>query len=433
MNAEATQVLEHQPTAITDLNTAVAEFDRVAAGIGALKQQFAGVVFDVTTTEGMKAACAARSAIRAPRYEIEKVRQAAKAPILALGRDLDARAKKITSELLAIEEPVDQQIKSEELRKEEERKARIEAERKRVAAIVSRIDEIKSIPASVANRSAAQIQEAIVNLVGLAIDSTFQEFATAAKEAREYMLTKLRQMHVDREAFEAEQERLRVEREYLAIQRAAQEEANRKERERIAAEAAEAKRLREQQEADSAAAIKAFEAAAAIDRKRKLDEELAKLRAQREEDQRAAKEQREAAAAERQRQQDELDRQRAEQEAAAKAERDRIEQQERELQAATEVRRKQLDAERADLQDQQSKFAAQREELEQAKVVKAQPLAVVESSEPERSPPSEPGTPAESWSPSALDITNLVAEHYRASFEQALVWCMNAFDEASNP
>ena len=62
-------------TAIVEVQSAVAEFDRVAAGIALLQQEYAGVVFDVSTTKGLDAAKTARATIREPRYEIEKVRK----------------------------------------------------------------------------------------------------------------------------------------------------------------------------------------------------------------------------------------------------------------------------------------------------------------------------------------------------------------------
>ena len=107
-------------TNIEKVSGALAEFSRVEAGIAALTKAYAGVVYDVTTTEGMGAAREARRIIREPRYEVEKVRKDAKAPLLALGKEIDAEAKRITAALLAIEEPIDQQIAAEEARKEAE-------------------------------------------------------------------------------------------------------------------------------------------------------------------------------------------------------------------------------------------------------------------------------------------------------------------------
>lgn len=64
------------------------------------------------------------NAAREPRYEVERIRKAAKAPILAIGKRLDADAARITAELEKIEAPIDAQIKAEE----REAKARRDAE-----------------------------------------------------------------------------------------------------------------------------------------------------------------------------------------------------------------------------------------------------------------------------------------------------------------
>lgn len=235
MSAEIQQQeAPEQPSAVAEVNTAVAEFDRVAAGIGALKERYAGVVFDVATTAGMKAACEARAAIRAPRYEVEKVRKAVKAPLLKLGKDVDARAAQITADLLAIEEPVHLQISTEEARKETERKARLEAEQRRVAAINADIEQdLRCVPTAMVGRPAADIDRTIRDVVAIEITAErFGEFAQLAAAVKESTLSKLREMHARQVTHEAEQERLRLEREELARQRAAQEEANRLERER---------------------------------------------------------------------------------------------------------------------------------------------------------------------------------------------------------
>ena len=240
-----------QPTAITEVNTAVAEFDRVAAGISALKQQYQGVVFEVTTTAGMKSACDARAAIRAPRYEVEKVRKAVKAPLLKLGKDIDARAAQISDELLALESPVDEQIKNEERRKEEERKRKADAERARVAAIQEAIEnDLRCVPAAMVGRSAADLEVTIRDVVAIEVTTErFAEFTPIASSAKELTLGKLREMHSKQLAHEAEQSRIAAERAELERQKLANEEAARQERERIAAEqAAEAEKKRQQRE-----------------------------------------------------------------------------------------------------------------------------------------------------------------------------------------
>lgn len=86
-------------TEIEQVSKALAEFNAVEAGLAALRQQYAGAVFDVTSADGLTKAKAARMALREPRYEIERIRKSAKAPILALGRKLDDDAKRLTAEI----------------------------------------------------------------------------------------------------------------------------------------------------------------------------------------------------------------------------------------------------------------------------------------------------------------------------------------------
>lgn len=209
---------------LKDVNNAVARFDAVAAGVAALQKQYGGVIYDVTTPKGMESAKEARRAIREPRYEIEKVRKAAKAPILALGRRIDGEAERITKQLLAIEGPIDQQIKAEEDRKEAERQAAIEAERRRIAAIDAQIDSMRQLPASVANKSAALIR-ALLDTLYAPSDFDFQERVDIAKTVRAEAISKLETMLAEREAFEAEQLRLAEERARLEEQRRKDEEA----------------------------------------------------------------------------------------------------------------------------------------------------------------------------------------------------------------
>ncbi len=73
----------------------------------------------------------ARAVVRGYRTALETLRKEIKAPALERCRLIDDEAKRITAELLKIEEPIDTAIKAEEQRKEEEKaaKARAEAER----------------------------------------------------------------------------------------------------------------------------------------------------------------------------------------------------------------------------------------------------------------------------------------------------------------
>ena len=409
---------EQQPSAIADVNTAVAKFDRVAAGIATLREQYQGVLYDVTTTKGMAEACKARGAIREPRYEVERVRKECKAPILALGRDIDSRAAKITQELLALEGPIDEQIKAEEKRKEDERKAKAAAEAARVAAIHERIAELRGNQLLTPDCGSKLIAEHIDDLQRIAVDDSFAELRQLAETTKSGALERLGKLLAAAQAHEAEKQRLAAERAELERQRLANEEAARRERERIAAEEAEAKRQRE-----------AEAVAAAAERQRKLDEEMAKLRAQREENERAAKAERErlaeerrhqeAAAAERQRiEQQRIDAERA----AAQAEHARIAAEN--ARQAEELRRQQeaLEAQRAELERQQAQLAAPVAEVPDATIPDPEPVLTTEAAAP---------VAAQEFVPSRIELVAVIAAEYGTSQARAEQWLVAAFGGAA--
>lgn len=238
-------------TNIDKVTGALADFNRVEAGLAALTKQYAGVVYDVTTTEGIEAARVARRAIREPRYEVEKVRKDAKAPLLALGRQIDDEAKRITSALLKIETPIDQQIAAEEARREAERQAKIRAEQERVEIIRKRIEHIRGMATTSASASVDTISRRISELAQISIDSSFAEFADEANRTLTETVTALQDLHAAAQEREAEQARIAAERaelEQLRAARAKREAAEREqleaEQRRIATERVELERLR---------------------------------------------------------------------------------------------------------------------------------------------------------------------------------------------
>lgn len=313
-------------TAIIEVQSAVAEFDKVEAGLAELEKQYGGVVYDVTTGKGMDEAKAARLAIREPRYEIERVRKAAKAPLLKLGKELDARAEAITAKVLAIEEPIDLQIKSEEKRKEDEKQAKIAAEQKRVTEVQSRIESIRRWPSDAAGKTSELVEQMIRSAEDYAVtDDFFAEFSQTARDALVASTSALKGIHTERLNYEAEQVRLIAERAELERLRTEQAERERIERERIAEEERKAKAERE------AESVRQAEA----------------LRREREENARIANER-----------QAELDRQ------------------EREARAARDAEERRIAAERAELERQQAEIRRQQEEEASRRAEQARIAAV---------------------------------------------------------
>jgi hypothetical protein len=258
-------------TEIEQVSQALAGFDAVSAGIAELRTRYAGVVYDVTTPDGMADAKAARQAVREPRYEVERICKAAKAPIIALGKKLDADAARITAEIEKIEAPIDRQIKAEEARKEAERQAKIAAEERRVRDIQTRVAELRGNQMLTPASGSALIAQHITDLETIAVDESFEEFREQAADAKAGGLARLRELHGAALAHEAEQVRLAAERAELARLRAEQEARDRAERERIAAE------RREQEAAAAAEAERLAAERAELERQRAAMDSTAKF------------------------------------------------------------------------------------------------------------------------------------------------------------
>lgn len=348
MNAQIKEV----PSIVTE----IAEYSQTAAALSDLRHRYSGVAFNVTTTKGMDEAKKARQEVKGYRTALEAKRKEIKAPALDRCRLIDDEAKTITAALLELEEPIDQQIKAEESRKEAERAAKAEAERMRVARHHATIQYLRGIPADVASASIEKIASEISQLEALDITDSLEEFQPQCQQAKEESLAKLREMHDAALAHEAEQARIKAEQEAEAA--------------RIAAERAELARLRAEQEArdrDAAAALEVERAKQEAELK--AQREAAAKEAKRIADEREAAEREQAAklAAERATQEAELRKQREAQEAELRAQREAQAKADAEAAAALRAEESRLAAERAELRRQQEESAAAQRASEEAK------------------------------------------------------------------
>jgi len=222
---------------IQTVHTAIGEFDKIAAGLAALEKAHPkDIACAVSTPAGMNQAIAGRAAWRTPRIAVEKARKNAKAPVLKLGRDIDAFARTLETKLLEGEANYDDQIKAAEAAAEAARQAKIDAERRRIAGLNLRIDEIKASAIRAVGKPAAEIVSRIQMLTGTDVGASFQELQPAAEQARDATLATLRELHAAAVAQEAEAARIAAERAELERRQAEQAEASRIERERIAEE-----------------------------------------------------------------------------------------------------------------------------------------------------------------------------------------------------
>lgn len=228
------------------VQTAITKMDRLSAGLADLQKRFGSVVFDVKTPKGMAEAKAARREIAAPRIEVERIRKEAKAPILELGRKLDAEAKRITAELEKVEGPIDQQIVAEENRIQAERDAVIAREQARVADITARIQSMRDAVGTAARaRTSAEVVRVLADIQGRYIDAElYAEYKDTAALAKREAVAELERIRDEMVARETEAERLRKDREELDRRRAEQDERDKVERDRRQAEDAEAEKAR---------------------------------------------------------------------------------------------------------------------------------------------------------------------------------------------
>lgn len=266
---------------------AIAEYSPTAAALADLRGRLADVAYDLSTGKGMEIAKKDRAEVRGLRVALEAKRVELKAPALERSRLIDAEAKALTAELVALEKPIDDQIKAEEARKEAAKAARESAEQAARAVIQERIDAIRAYLVIPAGVKAAGIYVAMQNLEATEITlDAYGDRAGEAQQVKAGTLAAMEDLHAAAVAHEAEQARLEEERAELARQRSEQEAREKAERELLAAEQkAAADKL-----AAERAAFEKEQAAARAEAKAREDAD----RARRDEEDRKAREARAA-------------------------------------------------------------------------------------------------------------------------------------------
>jgi hypothetical protein len=251
---------EAENNEIREVQGVLTEFSRVEAGLKALREKHANTAYEVSTTVGLDAAKAARQEIREPRYAVENVRKAAKAPLVALGKRIDAEAARITAEIMAIEAPIDDQIKAEEARRVADREAKkaAEVERVRQEAAAKLKEEEDRLAAE---RAALKVEQ----------DRLAAERAKAESEAA-----------AERALLRAEQAKVAAQRAAIEAEAAAaKKKADAEASARLASIEAEATAAKKKADAEAAAQRAAIEAESAAARK-KADAEREALRIEQE-------------------------------------------------------------------------------------------------------------------------------------------------------
>lgn len=292
MNAHAEKI------AGTDL-TPIAEYTETALALAELQGRFKNLVVDVSTPKGLKTAKADVAELRTLRTSLEKRRKELGAPLIERKKLVDDEAKRITTEIVALEEPIKLQVDAEESRIENARLAKLEAERLRVEALQAKIQQIRDVPASLVGKPSVIIAGQVAKLEAEQLDEDeFAEFFVTARDALDAAIARVKQLHADQAAHEAEQKRIAAEREELARMRAENERLQREADDRAAADRAEADRLAQVERDRVAAEERAQHEAeqAARDEAARIErEEQDRIRAEQAEADRIRREQEEAA------------------------------------------------------------------------------------------------------------------------------------------
>jgi hypothetical protein len=177
------------------MTTSITGFDPIAASVAALKAKFENVTYDVTTTDGMKAAKADRAELKEFRLEVEAVRVRLKEPHLLAGREIDDHAKTLTKEITTLEAARDEVIRAEERRKAQIKAERERAERDRIAAeerakAAEREEQLRreneALRAQI--EAAKALEPAVVTVLD---DGTFEPVATGVPAAHDPALLDL--------------------------------------------------------------------------------------------------------------------------------------------------------------------------------------------------------------------------------------------------
>ena len=321
----------------------IAEYNETAAALAVLREKYC-TVFDVTTTKGMEEAKKARAEVKGYRVALEKVRKEIKAPALERSRLIDEEAKRITAELQAIEEPIDEAIKAEERRKEEEKAAKARAEAARLASIAAKVSALRNLVSLIANQPAEIIGAELEKAQALELsEAEYQEFMPDALEALNEARKDLQAALNTRLLYEAEQARIKAEQDAEAARMKAEREELARLREMEAARQAEQARIETEARQAEAARLKAEREAQEAELKAKREAMEAELKAQREEHARqeqAARQIREAEEArlkaereEQARKEEDIRQQQAAEAARLKAEQEAMERQRAELEA----------------------------------------------------------------------------------------------------
>lgn len=219
----------------------VAEYSQTEAALAALREKYSTLP-DVNTPNGYEFVKTGIKELTTLRTSLEAARKREKEPHLQAGKIIDAEAKRITEELVKLEDPMKVAKKEVDDRIERERQERI-------ARLQLKVDAIKAMPAQVRGKSSAEIAEMLDRVGEIDAAHDYYDLTKEAVAARQAALDDLAQMLNDRLAFEAaEEERKRVEAQNAELRRQqeAQQAELRRQQDELARQQQEIQRQQEE-------------------------------------------------------------------------------------------------------------------------------------------------------------------------------------------
>jgi len=216
-----TQAPEALSIEIQQQAEAISKFEALQHDIAIAAEESLTKQFDYESKQGNKQARSWVAELRKIKASIERARKAAKDVHLQRGKAVDAAAKELEKDVLALIEPHDKEIKAIEAREE----ARVAAHR----AVLDRITQLTE-----GVTTSAEAQERYLELSAIDVEN-LEEFSKAGANRQAEAAEKLKELWDELRIREAEQAEL----EALRAEKAAQQEAERIERIRqeVAAEA----------------------------------------------------------------------------------------------------------------------------------------------------------------------------------------------------
>jgi hypothetical protein len=206
MNAQV-QPTESRALTLAERATAAINIDKTEQQLTELAASTTTIV-EITNPAGYQQVHSARMTLKNQRVEIEKAGKQARDDANAFSRAVIAAEKK----LLAIIEPEETRLHKLQLKwdadREAEKLAKTEAEKVRVAAIQERIKELRGNQSLTSLHASSLIADHIADLQKLPADKSFQEFQEQAVAAKAGGLERLQQILGAAEAREAEEKRL---------------------------------------------------------------------------------------------------------------------------------------------------------------------------------------------------------------------------------